>query len=75
MKVNIQLAQEFPTVPGYFRVVVSWKHGKTGRVCSSNVLSSDTPPEMVAEALRGLGYRILESASRHPLSKSLSPES
>lgn len=69
MKTAIKIRQEYSTVPGYFRVEVSWRTGRKLRLVSSGVIGPHTPPEALAEELRGLGWRILESASRHPLSK------
>ena len=63
MKLTVKVLDEFPTMPGYSRLVVSWTHGKLRRTVASGVFHSGSPPELIAEELRGLGYRILEKVS------------
>ena len=63
MRLTVEVIEEFSTVPGYSRLLVSWTQGKLRRTVASGVFHSGSPPEQIAEELRGLGYRILEKVS------------
>jgi hypothetical protein len=60
MKTKLLIVEEYSTVPGYFRLAVSWKEGRKLHTVASAVIGPNSPPEAVAEELRSLGYAILK---------------
>jgi hypothetical protein len=61
MKTRVLILEEYSTVPGYFRLAVSWGVGRKQSTVTSAVIGPNSLPEAVAEELRSLGYAILKA--------------